>query len=169
MGATDRAGRSFGQLFGQNDRLRARKPCLGIYQCRISGLRRVGSCRQFVRCRFYISLSIGDSLLRLNMRRCLDSFSVDLGQLTGQLASHRFGLSRLIKCQIGRIALRLELLSGIYGLGQSLLRRTFVLRSVVKRASKSRCLTDLVLDRLQPCQVSLNLLPPVLARLCLNK
>jgi len=67
-------------------------------------------------------LSICDSFLRLSIRRCLDPFSVELGQLTGQLASLRFGLSRLIKRQIGRIALRLELLSGINGLGQSLNR-----------------------------------------------
>ncbi len=30
VGTADRAGRSFGQLFGQNDCLRARKPYLGI-------------------------------------------------------------------------------------------------------------------------------------------
>ena len=30
MGTTDRAGRPFGQLFRENDRLRARKPCLGF-------------------------------------------------------------------------------------------------------------------------------------------
>lgn len=122
IGTTDRAGRSCGQLFGQNDCLRARKPCLRFYQVRVSGSRRVSSCRQFVRCLFDISFSIRDSFLRLSIRRCLDPFSVNLGQLTGQLASLRLGLSRLIKRQIGRIALRLELFSGIYGLGQSLLR-----------------------------------------------
>ena len=133
MGTTDRARRPFGQLFGQNDRLRARKPCLGLYQGRLGGSRRFGSCRQFARCRFDISLGIRDSFLRLCMRRRLDPFPVDLGQFTSQFASRRLGLSRLFKRQIGRIALRLEPFAGLYGLGQRLLRRSFVLRSLIKR------------------------------------